>query len=395
METLDRLRLSRSIERPTSIDYINSIFDGFVELHGDRATGDDNAVVAGVAWLDGTPVTVIGIEKGHTVEERVYRRFGCADPGGYRKSLRLLKHAEKFHLPVVIFVDTQGAYPGAEAETDGIGHSIAQNLYECMTIKTPILSIVIGEGGSGGALALGIADEVWMLKNAYYSVVTPEACASILFKDNPEEKYAEVTESLKLFPEDLLGLDMIERVIDEPAGFTVQYNLDSFMSSLKISIACKVRNLMDLPSEKMIRNRYKRYRKYCVIETSEGGFKMPDYSKDIIENMKKYANQEKIDKIMKDKEAQKYLARVPEWTKAYNEAKESGKLATLSKEELEQWLRENVSKEAADGFKWFMDGNLAKLCQEGMGAIPKDYVKDVSKYIPEDLVKEGFKKYVK
>ena len=122
---------------------------------------------------------------------------------------------------------------------------------------------------------------------------------------------------------------------------------------------------------------------------------MPDYSKDIIENMKKYANQEKIDKIMKDKEAQKYLARVPEWTKAYNEAKESGKLATLSKEELEQWLRENVSKEAADGFKWFMDGNLAKLCQEGMGAIPKDYVKDVSKYIPEDLVKEGFKKYVK
>ena len=390
MEAFDRLKLSRCIERPTSLDYINNVFDGFVELHGDRASGDDPAIVGGLAWLDDIPVTVIGTEKGHTGEERIYRRFGCAVPNGYRKSLRLLKQAEKFHRPVIIFIDTQGAFPGAEAETDGIGYSIAQNLYECMTIKTPILSIVIGEGGSGGALALGIADEVWMLENAYYSVITPESCANILYKDNPEEKYEDVTESLKLFAEDLLGFDMIEKIIDEPEDFSIQSDLDPFMGNLRNAISCKVRNLMQLSSEKMIRDRYTRYRKYCVVEEAKGGFKMPDYSKDIMENIKKYMNKEAVDKFMQDKEAQKYLKRVPEWTKAYNDAKASGKLATLTREELEQWLRENVSKEAADGFKWFMDGNLAKL----MGTVPEDVQEELSKYFPKDMLKAGFKKNV-
>ena len=395
METYERIKLSRNAKRPTALDYIYSMFDGYVELHGDRAGGDDHAVVGGLAWLDGIPVTVIGIEKGHTAEERIYRRFGCAVPQGYRKALRFIKQAEKFHRPVINFVDTQGAYPGAEAEADGIGYSIARSLYECITVKTPILSIMIGEGGSGGALALGIADEVWILRNAYYSVIAPEACANILYKENPEENYSKVTKSLKLFSEDLRGYDIVERIIDEPEDFSIDNNLDDFMSGLKEDVACKIKDLMSLSSREMIRKRYKRYRKYSVIETQKGGFKMPDYSKDVMESMKKYMSKETIDKLMKDKEAQKYLARVPEWSKAYNEAKASGKLATLSRDELEQWLRENVSKEAADGFKWFMDGKLAELCKKGMGAIPTEYIKDVSKYIPEDLLKEGFKKYIK
>lgn len=394
-ETYNRIIQSRDSKRPTALDYIGSIFNGFTELHGDRAVGDDHAIVGGLAWLDDIPVTVIGVEKGHTVEERLYRRFGCAVPEGYGKALRLIKQAEKFHRPVIIFVDTQGAYPGEEAETRGIGSSIARNLYECMTVKTPILSIIIGEGGSGGALALGIADEVWILKNAYYSVITPEACANILFRDNPEENYSQVTESLKLFAEDLKGFDMVEKIIDEPDDFSVLGDISGFMSGLKEKISRKIGDLMALQCEDMIRARYKRYRKYSVVETEKGGFKMPDYSKDIMESIKKYMSKENFDKIMKDKEAQKYLARVPEWTKAYNEAKASGKLATLTKDDLEKWLRENVSKEAADGYKWFMDGNLAKLLKDGMGAIPADYMKEVSKYIPEDVLKEGFKKYIK
>lgn len=393
-ETYNRIIRSRDFKRPTALDYISSIFDCFTELHGDRTSGDDPAIVGGIAWLGEIPVTVIGVEKGHTVEERLYRRFGCAVPEGYGKALRLIKQAEKFHRPVIIFVDTQGAYPGEEAETKGIGCSIARNLYECMTVKTPILSIIIGEGGSGGALALGIADEVWILKNAYYSVITPEACANILFRDHPEDNYSQVTESLKLFPEDLMGFDMVERIIDEPEDFSILADLHGFMNDLKAEITRKIGDLMVRPYDDMIRARYNRYRKYSVVETEKGGFKMADYSKDIMECVKKFANKETVDRFMKSPEAQKYLAKAPEWTKAYNEAKASGKLATLTKDELEQWLRDNVSKEAADGYKWFMDGKLAELYKKGTGAIPTEFIKEMSKYIPEDIIKEGFKKYM-
>ena len=183
MEVYEKIRRVRRAGRPTAQDYINAIFENFTELHGDRRFADDKAVVGGVAWLGNEPVTVIGIEKGHSIDERMSRNFGCASPEGYRKAMRLAKQAEKFHRPVVCFVDTQGANPGAGAEERGQGQAIAENLYELMTLKTPVVSIVTGEGGSGGALALAVADRVWMLENAYYSVVSPEGCASILFKD--------------------------------------------------------------------------------------------------------------------------------------------------------------------------------------------------------------------
>ena len=278
MESYDRIKLSRDAARPTSLDYIASIFTDFTELHGDRALGDDRAVIGGIGWLSDLPVTVIAIEKGHSVEERVYRRFGCPVPEGYRKALRLMKEAEKFHRPVLCLIDTQGAYPGVEAEIRGIGHSIAENLYECMTLKTPILSIVVGEGGSGGALALGVADEVWMLSNAYYSVITPEACANVLYKDHAAEKYEEVTEHLGLFAENLQKYGMIEHVIKEPADFSVKNDITEFMQALKERILQKMTELNALSAEDLLEMRYGRFRKYRVVETTEGGYKMADFT---------------------------------------------------------------------------------------------------------------------
>ena len=180
MEAYEKIKKTRQSGRATSVDYINGIFEEFTELHGDRRFADDHAVLAGIATLNGVPVTVIGIEKGKNIQERMERNFGCVSPEGYRKALRLMKQAEKFGRPVICIVDTQGAYAGAGAEERGAGAAIAENLYEMMTLRTPIISLMIGEGGSGGALALAVADRVWMLENAYYSVVSPEACASIL-----------------------------------------------------------------------------------------------------------------------------------------------------------------------------------------------------------------------
>ena len=175
MSAIDKVNAARANNRPTSIDYITKIFgDSFIELHGDRKFGDDKAIVGGIAKLNDMPVTVIGIEKGRNLKERMERNFGSAHPEGYRKALRLMKQAEKFRRPVICFVDTSGAYCGIGAEERGQGQAIAENLMEMMTLKTPILTILIGEGGSGGALALAVADEVWMLENAIYSVISPE-----------------------------------------------------------------------------------------------------------------------------------------------------------------------------------------------------------------------------
>lgn len=209
----DRVKLARDNQRPTGQDYIRHIFKNFIELHGDRRYGDDGAVVGGIARLDGTPVTVIAIEKGHTSKERVERNFGAPHPEGYRKALRLMKQAEKFGRPVICFVDTSGAYCGIGAEERGQGQAIAENLMEMSTLCVPIISILIGEGGSGGALALAVADRVWMLKNAVYSVISPEGCASILWKDSA--KAAVAAESLRLTAEDAKSLGVIERILSE------------------------------------------------------------------------------------------------------------------------------------------------------------------------------------
>lgn len=209
----DRVKLARDSSRPTGIDYIRNIFKNFIELHGDRRYADDHAVVGGIARLGGETVTVIAIEKGHTAKERTYRNFGAPNPEGYRKALRLMKQAEKFGRPVICFIDTSGAYCGIGAEERGQGQAIAENLMEMSTLCVPIISILIGEGGSGGALALAVADRVWMLQNAVYSVISPEGCASILWKDSSKAETAAA--SLKLTAEDAKSLGVIERILSE------------------------------------------------------------------------------------------------------------------------------------------------------------------------------------
>lgn len=209
----ERVKLARDSKRPTGLDYIRNIFKGFLEFHGDRRYADDHAVVGGIAYLNSSPVTVIAIEKGHTAKERTYRNFGAPHPEGYRKALRLMKQAEKFGRPVICFIDTSGAYCGIGAEERGQGLAIAENLTEMSTLCVPVISVLIGEGGSGGALALAVADRVWMLENAVYSVISPEGCASILWKD--ASKAEDAAASLKLTAEDAKSLGVIERILTE------------------------------------------------------------------------------------------------------------------------------------------------------------------------------------
>ena len=209
----ERLKIARSPGRCTATDFIKNIFTAFFEMHGDRRFADDRAVIAGIGMLKDIPVTVIGLEKGKTTKEKITRNFGSAHPEGYRKALRQMKLAEKFGRPVICFVDTSGAYCGIGAEERGQGQAIAENISEMMGLKTPVISILIGEGGSGGALALAVADEVWMLENSVYSVISPEGCASILWKDSSKVK--EAGECLKITADDLLGFGVIDRIISE------------------------------------------------------------------------------------------------------------------------------------------------------------------------------------
>ena len=228
--------------------------DSFFELHGDRRYSDDKAVVAGLAMLHDMPVTVIGIEKGRNTKERMERNFGQAHPEGYRKALRLMKQAEKFHRPVLCFVDTSGAYPGIGAEERGQGQAIAENLMEMMTLKTPVLTIVVGEGGSGGALALAVADEVWMMENSVYSAISPEGCASILWKDS--SKAPQAAEALKLTAQDLFDLHVIERIIREPRAEDA-----AMFESLKLLIQRTFEKNLALTDEELTNARYERFRR--------------------------------------------------------------------------------------------------------------------------------------
>ena len=213
----EKVQLARGKGRPSGLSFIQNIFPDFIELHGDRRFADDPAVIGGIATLGGRAVTVIAIEKGADTKDKVYRNFGSPNPEGYRKALRLMKQAEKFHRPVICFVDTSGAFCGIGAEERGQGQAIAENLVEMIGLKTPVISILVGEGGSGGALALAVSNEVWMMENATYSILSPEGFASILWKD--AKRASEAAKVMKMTAEDLYELGMIERIIceDEPA----------------------------------------------------------------------------------------------------------------------------------------------------------------------------------
>lgn len=259
MNAYEKIKCTRKAGRATAKDYIDSIFDSFIEFHGDRRLGDDPAIVGGVAFLDKAPVTVIGIEKGHELNERIRRNFGCVSPEGYRKALRLMKEAEKFGRPVVCFVDTQGASCGKGAEEHGAGQAIADNLYEMMTLRTPVITVMVGEGSSGGALALAVADEIWMLENAYFTVVSPEACASILYKDS--SRADEAAEHLKLSAQDLTEIDIVENLIKEPQDFTDEKECSAFMDSMKKQLVKRLKKLSAENTEQLLENRYEKYRK--------------------------------------------------------------------------------------------------------------------------------------
>lgn len=254
MKAYDCVQASRAKGRPTALSYIGAMIDGFVEMHGDRRFGDDPAVVAGIGYLNGTPITVVGIEKGGDTADKVRRNFGSANPEGYRKALRLMEQAEKFHRPVVCFVDTSGAFCGMGAEERGQGQAIAENLTTMAGLKTPIISVLIGEGGSGGALALALSDRVWILENAVYSVISPEGCASILWKDS--KKVKDAAESLRLTAQDMLELGVVEQVIPEEKDFSLTY------SHIQEELETTLSQLEKLPVEELLEQRYQRFRKF-------------------------------------------------------------------------------------------------------------------------------------
>jgi len=239
------------------LDFVQILLDDFLELHGDRRFCDDLAVVGGIGFLDDMPVTLIGHQKGRNVKENVKRNFGMANPEGYRKALRLMEQAETFGRPVINFIDTPGAYPGLGAEERGQAEAIAYNLYKMSTLKVPIISIVTGEGGSGGALALSVADKIYMLSNAIYSVISPEGCASILWRDSA--KSDEAAEALKLTSEDLLNFNIIDGIIQEPKGGAHE-DYHATARRIKAAITEALNELLQLDVDTLLQQRYDKYR---------------------------------------------------------------------------------------------------------------------------------------
>lgn len=252
-----RVELSRRKDRPVGSDYIDALFTDFVEFHGDRYFADDKAIIGGVARFHGMPVTVIAQAKGRNTKENIERNFGMPKPEGYRKALRLMKQAEKFARPVICLVDTPGAFCGLEAEERGQGEAIARNIYEMSGLKVPVVSIIIGEGGSGGALAMATADEVWMLENSIYSILSPEGFASILWKDSSKAK--EAAEVMKLTAENLKEQGIVERVFAEPETYTVQ-NMDSVIMQINEAIEEFLMRYGSMSEQELIRHRYERFR---------------------------------------------------------------------------------------------------------------------------------------
>ena len=254
-----RVQLSRHPSRPYTLDYINAICgDSFLELHGDRTFGDDKAMIGGLGKIDNQSFMFIGTQKGYNTKTRQYRNFGMSNPEGYRKALRLMKSAEKFNIPIVSLIDTPGAFPGIEAEERGQGEAIARNIYEMSSIKVPITVIIIGEGASGGALGIGVGDNIFMLENTWYSVISPESCSSILWRswDHKEE----AAEALKLTAKDMLKNKLIDKIIDEPLG-GAHYNPIEACQSVKENILYFTKKINSLSKHKMIKARRKKFTK--------------------------------------------------------------------------------------------------------------------------------------
>ena len=249
------------MNRPTSLDYIDKIFDSFIELHGDRYFGDDSCIIGGLAFLNGAAVTVIGQQRGRNLKENISRNFGMPNPEGYRKALRLMKQAEKFNRPVICFVDTPGAYCGVGAEERGQGEAIAKNLMEMAALKTPIISIVIGEGESGGALALAVADNVWMLENSIYSVLSVEGFASILWKD--ASRAEEAASMLKITAQDLKRFGIIDKVLKEPSG-DASKDIEKMSIEIKGNLIETLCNLNKMSMDELLDNRYNKFRRIGV-----------------------------------------------------------------------------------------------------------------------------------
>ena len=249
------LKEARDQGRLTALDFAQGIFDDFIELHGDRNFRDDGAIIGGIGRLNGQAVTVVGIQKGRNLQDNLNRNFGQPHPEGYRKALRLMKQAEKFGRPVVTFINTAGAYPGVGAEERGQGEAIARNLMEMSDLKVPIIAIIIGEGGSGGALALAVADKVWMLEKTIYSILSPEGCATILWKDGSRSE--EAAELMKITSGELLNMGIVDKVIPERGYFTSE-----IIEAIKTAIVDELAELSQLSTEDLLEARYQRFRKY-------------------------------------------------------------------------------------------------------------------------------------
>ena len=249
------VREAREQTRLTALDFATGIFDDFIELHGDRSFRDDGAIIGGIGWLGDQAVTVVGIQKGKSLQDNLNRNFGQPHPEGYRKALRLMKQAEKFGRPVVTFINTAGAYPGVGAEERGQGEAIARNLMEMSDFKVPIIAIIIGEGGSGGALALAVADRVWMLENSIYAVLSPEGFASILWKDGT--RAMEAAELMKITSHELSEMEVVDKIISE-RGLSAK----ELLARVKNELQTEIEQLKQLPLEKLLEERYQRFRKY-------------------------------------------------------------------------------------------------------------------------------------
>ena len=249
------VRAAREQTRLTALDFATGIFDDFIELHGDRSFRDDGAIIGGIGWLGNQAVTVVGIQKGKSLQDNLNRNFGQPHPEGYRKALRLMKQAEKFGRPIVTFINTAGAYPGVGAEERGQGEAIARNLFEMSDLQVPIIAIIIGEGGSGGALALAVADHVWMLENSIYAVLSPEGFASILWKDGT--RAMEAAELMKITSHELLEMEVVDKVISE-RGLSAK----ELLARVKNELQTEIEQLKQLSLEKLLEERYQRFRKY-------------------------------------------------------------------------------------------------------------------------------------
>ncbi|MGB6408178.1 MAG: acetyl-CoA carboxylase carboxyl transferase subunit alpha [Planococcus donghaensis] len=261
MKPWDRVQVARHPERPTTLDYIPMIFDDFIELHGDRLYGDDEAIVSGIASFNSQPVTIIGHQRGKDTKENVRRNFGMPHPEGYRKALRLMKQAEKFKRPIICLIDTKGAYPGKAAEERGQSEAIARNLVEMAGLEVPVLSIVIGEGGSGGALALGVGNQILMLENSTFSVISPEGAASILWKDSALAQTA--AEAMKITAPDLLEMNIIEHMIPEVRG-GAHHDPQKQAAIMSEAIRRSLEELNGLSAEELIEQRYKKFKSIGV-----------------------------------------------------------------------------------------------------------------------------------